>query len=261
VPDTASDEKQSVPGGTESATETDPCHMPDRDHAIPPVEGLKSPAGAAPAVRSSGRFWLGIAFGAIVSAPLAWLLAYAATLPFFLGIFFFALFGLIIGAAVHRVASPGRPYARPVVIVGTTALIVGAWMVSIVVEAHGLPMDLAEDVPNKTLDLRGRSRADYVDFVASGIRSYMNEHYAPGGTVGYVRWVLASGEFPKGSIDGVNQTLRFPQRKGWWVMRAVLSIGLFAFGVSSQTFLLRLSRDPAAVRASELNEVDAQKPS
>lgn len=261
MPDTASDEKRSVPDVTETSPVPDPQDGTGRDHATQPVEGLQSPAAEGRTVRSSGRFWLGIVVGAIVSAPLAWLLAYAATLPFFLGLFFYALFGLIIGAAVHRVASPGRPYAKPVVIVGSTALIVGAWMVSIVVEAQGLPTDLAEDVPNKTLDLRGRTRAEYVDFVASGIRSYMNEHYAPGGTVGYVRWVLTSGEFPKGSIEGVNRTLRFPQRKGWWMMRVVLSIGLFAFGVSSQTFLLRLPRDPAAVIAREPDEVDPQEPS
>ena len=207
---------------------------------------------AAPTPRPPMRFWAGIVVGAAVTVPLGWLLAHAATLPVFIGIFFFALFGLMIGAVVHRVAAPGRPYARRTVLVGTSFLIVGGWGLSVLVEARELPMDLAKNVPDRTLDLGGRTRAEYVDYVASGIRSYLRKEYASGEAIGYLRWVVSSGELPEGSIAGVNRTLRVPQRKGWWIARVVLSIGLFAFGVSSQTFLLRLSRDPAAVRASEL---------
>lgn len=206
---------------------------------------------ASLACRPGDRFWLGIFVGGIVGFPLSWLLAFAATLPFFIGLFFFALFGLVIGATVHRVASPGRPYARGTLWAGTIILVIGGWLVSICVEGRTLPMDFARDVPDWTRNLHGKTRSQFVEDVADRIRSNLRENYAPGGTLGYVRWVVTSGEFPKGSIDGVKRTLRVSQRKGWWIMRALFSIGLFWFGVSTQTFLLRLPRDPAAVRSGD----------
>lgn len=201
--------------------------------------------------RPCGRFFVGIGVGGVVALPLSWLLAHAATLPFFIGVFFFALFGLLIGAVVHRVAAPGRPYTHRVVMTGTVALIAGGWLVSIIVEAQALPMDLARNVPDWTLSLGGLTRSEFVANVAGRIRSHLDERYPPGGTIGYMRWVMTSGVLPKGSITDVRRTLRLPQRKGWWLLRVVLSIGLFSFGISTQTLLLRLRFDPAAVRASD----------
>lgn len=232
--------------------------MVDRPSTAPGDESSSEAASAGSsktvesfACRSGGRFWLGIFVGGLVGLPLSWLLAYAATLPFFIGIFFFALFGLVIGAAVHRVASPGRPYARSTLWAGTILLVVGGWLVSICVEGRALPMDFARDVPGWTRDLRGKTRSQFVEDVADRIRSNLRENYPPGGTLGYVRWVVTSGEFPQGSIEGVKRTLRVSQRKGWWIMRALLSLGLLSFGISTQTLLLRLPRDPSAVRAGD----------
>lgn len=213
-------------------------------------------AGAGGSVESfacgpGDRFWFGIFVAAIVAFPLTWLLAYAATLPFFIGIFFFALFGLVIGATVHRVASPGRPYARGTLWAGTIILVAGGWLVSICVESRALPMDFARDAPDWTRNLHGQTRSQFVQDVADRIRSHLRENHPPGGTLGYVRWIATSGEFPKGSIEGVNRTLRVSQRKGWWIARVFLSIGLFWFGISTQTLLLRLPRDPPAVRSSD----------
>ncbi len=198
-----------------------------------------------------GRFWLGIFVGGVAGLPLVWLLAYAATLPFFIGLFFFALFGLVIGAVVHRVASAGRPYARRTVWAGTIVLVAAGWLVSIFVEGRALPMDFARNAPDWTLNLHGRTRDQFVQDVADRVRLYMLENYPPAGTLGYVRWIVTSGEFPQGSIADVKRTWRVPQRKGWWMVRVLLSIGLFSFGISTQTFLLRLRCDPAAVRSSD----------
>ncbi|MCH9003584.1 MAG: hypothetical protein IIC02_13520, partial [Planctomycetes bacterium] len=144
-----------------------------------------------------------------------------------------------------------RPYARGTLWAGTILLVVGGWLVSIGVEGRALPMDFARDVPDWTRDLHGRTRSQFVQDVADRIRSHLRENYPPGGTLGYVRWVVTSGEFPQGSIEGVKRTLRVSQRKGWWIMRALLSLGLLSFGISTQTLLLRLPRDPSAVRAGD----------
>ena len=232
--------------------------MVDRPSTVPGDESSSEAASASSsktvesfACRPPGRFWLGIFVGGVVALPLVWLLAYAATLPFFIGLFFFALFGLVIGATVHRVASPGRPYARGTLLAGTIVLVVGGWLVSICVEGRALPMDFARDAPDWTLDLHGQTRSQFVQDVADRIRSHLRENYPPGGTLGYVWWVVTSGELPKGSIEGVKRTLRVSQRKGWWIMRALLCLGLFSFGISTQTLLLRLPSDPSAVRLGD----------
>jgi hypothetical protein len=80
------------------------------------------------------------------------------------------------------------------------------------------------------------------------VRVYLREHYRPGGTIGYVRWALTSGEIPKGSLKDVRMKLGQSQRRYSWAIRVVLSLGLFAFGIGSQTWPLRLLKDPA-VRA------------
>ena len=215
----------------------------------PAPQGDESLPGGHAAGASMVRWWIGVAGGLLVSFPLSWLLSYAAALPFFLGLFFFALFGLVIGAVVHRIASPGRPHPLPDVLVGTILIISVGWTISLVMESRGLPRDLAKDAANRTRDLEGRTHAEYLDHVAGQVRGYLREHYPPGGTIGYVRWVFASGEFKKGDLDGVQRTLRQPQRRWWWVMRVVLSIALYAFGIGSQTWLLRLPADPAGLRA------------
>ena len=213
------------------------------DQADSPDDSVQSARGP------TARWWMGIAVGSVVSLPMGWLLCYAALLPFFLGLFFFSLVGLVIGAIVHRVASPGRPYKRSAVLAGTVLLVVVGWTVSIVKEGRHVPVSMARKVTLKTRDLGDRTTAEFHAYVAGQIREYVRERYPPGGTIGYIRWVLSSGQIAEGEIDGVRRTMREAQRKHWWALRVVLSIGLFAFGVSSQTLLMRLPKDPAAVIA------------
>lgn len=250
MPDIAN-KNETESGSTDVPMVDRPSAAPGDEPSSESASADSSETGEFVACRSGGRFWLGIFVGGVVGLPLAWLLAYAATLPFFIGLFFFALFGLVIGATVHRVASPGRPYARGTLWAGTIILVVGGWLVSIGVEGRALPMDFARDAPDWTRDLHGRTRGQFVEDVADRIRSHLRENYPPGGTLGYVRWVVTSGEFPKGSIEGVRRPLRVSQRKGWWIMRALLCLGLFSFGISTQTLLLRLTRDPSAVRSGD----------
>ena len=89
--------------------------------------------------------------------------------------------------------------------------------------------------------------------MAAGVRRFLSERYPPGGTVGYLRWVVTSGELKKGEIEGVNRTLRRTQRGFRWGIRVVLSIVLFVFGVGSQTWPLRLARE-RYLRASDVPE-------
>lgn len=218
-----------------------------------PVSGVTEPAvGASPAATTDSRhltrWWLAVGTGAVVSMPLAWLLSHAALLPFLLGLFFYVLFGLIIGASMHRVASPGRPFSRSAIMVGTTVVVAFGWTTSIFLEGRDAPLKLATNAGDSTHYIGDQTIDEFRAGVSQRIRDVIAERYPPGGSLGYVRWVLASGEIEKGVVAGVHKPLRTVQSRLLWAVRVVLSLALFGFGIGSQTFLLRLERDPA-VRA------------
>lgn len=194
---------------------------------------------AASASRGSDRWWAAVLVGLVVSLPLTWLLSYGALLPFFIGVFFFALFGLIIGASMFRVASPGRPYGTVQVFLGTTLVVLTSWSLSMVKESRDFPNDLAKDAVRRVRDIGDRTAAEFKTHVEDSVRRLLREQYPPGGTLGYMRWSLMSSRFEKGAIEGVSFELGRNQSRWAWAVRVVLSIGLLAFGVASQTFLLR----------------------
>jgi hypothetical protein len=189
----------------------------------------------------AGRWWCGVGLAALVAIPLAWLLSYAAALPFFLGLFFFMLFGLIIGAIAFRVSAPGRPYAPFPLIMGTTLLVAFVWGFSLVKEARDFPDDVARRVSLRTRDIGDRSLASFRSAVASDVHDFLAKHYGAVPVWSYVRWVLTDGELKRGELPTLNKTVAMPaaQTKGWWAFRVVASAALLGFGVSSQTLLLR----------------------
>ncbi len=192
---------------------------------------------------SALRWWSACATGVAVSVPLAWLLSYAAALPFYLGLFFFVVFGLMIGAAVHRVAAPGRPYGRWSVLLGTTLMVAFCWSASMVKESRDFPQDIGVEATRRARELGGRTVAEHRTLVADAVRRHLADRYPPGGVSGYVRWALTRGEFKKGEIERVDHPVRGAQGRWGWAVRVVLSVGLLAFGLGSQTLPLARTKD------------------
>lgn len=187
------------------------------------------------------RWWLGVGLAALLAIPLAWLLSYAAALPFYLGLFFFVLFGLIIGAVAFRVSAPGRPYAQFPLIMGTTFLVVLPWGFSIVKEARDFPDDVARRASLRTRDIGERSVAEFRNAVASDVRSSLARRYGPTHVWSYIRWALTSGELKREDLPTLDKAFSMPaaQTKAGWAFRVVASAALLAFGIASQTLLLR----------------------
>lgn len=209
--------------------------------------------GAASPGSSSSRWWIGVAVGLVLAFPFGWLLSYAATLPFFLGPFFFALFGLVIGAVIHRVASPGRPYAPGVLVIGTTLIVLLIMSITIINESRDFPGEMAAQAAKRTRTLEGRTIYEYRADVSAGARRFLEVKYPPGGTLGYVRWIVTSGEVAPGEIEGVKRRLS-PQQGGIiWSIRVVLSFALLGFGIGSLTLNLRLRDEPL------IREIDAKR--
>ena len=215
------------------------------DYTGEPV--VPAPAGSGGADRTASatagwgalpRWWAALAAGTAVSLPFGWLLSYAAALPFYIGLFFFALFGLVIGAVTYRIAAPRRPYGRFALLTGTTLIVLVGWGSTLVKESRDFPEDVAARAVRQTRDIGGRSAAEFREDVAADVRRFLAERYPPGGTFGYVRWVLTNGQLKKGDLPTVNRSMEAPQSRWGWAVRVVLSIALLAFGVSSQTLLL-----------------------
>jgi len=192
------------------------------------------------------RWWFGVLIGLVVSAPLSWLLSHAATLPFFIGLFFFPLFGLVIGACIFRYASGRGPFPPSHVIAGTTLIVLPCWGASLYLEAARFPRDVAEFAAEHAFDLGGRDLPVYLEDVAEKIDAYLARSYPPGGTIGYARWSILDGRIARDEIPELLKPFRSNQARIWWAVRVVISIGLLAFGVGSQT--LSLARQSSRTR-------------
>jgi hypothetical protein len=206
------------------------------------VPAAKPPQAGATSGASSGRWWFAVFLGGVFSLPFSWLLSFGALLPFLLGLFFFALFGLIIGALVFRIAAPGRPYGKGAIVVGTTVIVLVCWCTAFVLESRDFPREMGQKATDATRSIN-MTRQQHIEKMAEDVRAYLREEYPPGGLIGYVRWSLTDGRIKKGVLDGPRKTLKRDQVKHWWAIRVVLSIGLLAFGVASMTWPLRLVED------------------
>ena len=191
---------------------------------------------------------------AFIALPLGWLLSYGASLPFFLGLFFFMLFGLIIGSAAFRIAAPRRPYGTAAILAGTTLLVCATWGVSLFKEARDFPDDVARRVSMRTRNLGDRNLHEFRGDVEKEVRAYLSDRYGPGAYWGYIRWVLTDGQIEAGKLTSTPQAVSRPagQIRWWWALRIVASIALLAFGIASQTMLLRHSVDAQNLKKSEI---------
>jgi hypothetical protein len=207
-------------------------------------DGCAPPTRLTSAASTSPRWWLAVGVGTVIVVPFAWLLSYVAALPFFIGLFFFLLFGLIVGAIMHRTASARRPYTDRPLLVGTTVVVLVGSLIPVYVEARDFPKDMAEHALTRSTFLGDRTGEEYKAAVRDEVRLKLRERFPPGGTLGYVKWVLKEGEWRKGELEGVRQTLGVYPCGFAWAVRVALSVGLLGFGIGSQTLALRRLSDP-----------------
>ncbi len=199
------------------------------------------------------RWWLAVLVSLAASLPLIWLLSFAGLLPFLLGLFFFMLFGVVIGAVAHRVAAPCRPYGRVTLLVGTTVIVVLVWGAALVKESYDFPRDMAKNALTRRQEIGERTAGEYKTLVAGQVRSFLAKRYPSGGPVGYVRWMIDGGKIEKGKLPNVDRALSRGQAGGWHVLRLLLSLAFLGYGVASQTFPMRLATE-SSTRPTEERE-------
>ena len=221
-----------------------------------------SPVGTA---RGHRLFWA-LVLGCVLAFPVGWVLATLILLPFLLGLFFYMLFGLLVGAFVFRVASPLIPVARSTAITLGVAVTLVIWCTSLVGEYYNVrgytiyrygrdglgwyaqdgdalrtvrssllrrPLDPAE-----VSELRRRTRESFLD--------ELKTKYPPGGFLGFVRW-SAAGKKPieiQRVLAPSTQELKPKQRGPFWLFRLGLSLVLLGGAVLSQTLSLTVLPKP-----------------
>jgi len=198
----------------------------------------------APTPRGSMRWWWGVGAGLAASVPLGWLLSYGAALMALLGLFFFALFGLVIGAVIYRVSASCRPLPKSHIAAGTAVVVAFCWGLSYWKEVHDFPMDKAREAAGRVSPLpAGMTREMLLEDVAGFVRSELGKH--GWGGWGYAKWVMSSSEM-KYEVATMAKpvVLRPVQYKWWWFARIVLSMVMLWFGVYSQVGPLSGMKDP-----------------
>lgn len=198
-------------------------NVTNAQHGSPPVPQPNT---------GSWRLSMGASF--LVLSALTYILARVVFLPYFMGLFFYQVAGLIAGSAGFRVARPVRPVRRARLIGGALLVALSAWCVSIVFEYYDRVDGIAREGEFYEAKLaaveRGESAADVMARVQSSLRDHFRTQYPPGGVVGYVRWVVQSGEQTL-TVDGVTDTVRIAHRQRAWVLRSIASIALMATGL------------------------------
>lgn len=189
------------------------------------------PAPASPRVPPApGRIWLAMVVGMLLAVPAGWLLAPVALLPGQLGLFFFLIVGLLIGATMYRLGKPAAPVPRSRTILIGLAVALTLWLSTLISEYRAMPqVGFAAVRSQLKVSLPPERREHIQEEISAHISSQLNKMFPPGGLIGYLRWAATDGtmDLPR-VID--QRTVRFslPQRGVWWMVRVVFSLILTA---------------------------------
>lgn len=198
------------------------------------------PADEPPIPRTRWFGWSPLA-GLLVAVPSGWLLAYLAALPFMLGLFFFLLLGLIVGAVMYRIGTKSPVPSASVLWLAGSAVAVMMMLTSLWAEYHALPRSVEKRVRDSYFESFTPERRDALSRgVKDYVRAELENRYPPGGFVGYLRWAATSGrlECPR-ILRKSTAEYRLSHRRALWLIRVGLAALMVEWTILSQLFGLR----------------------
>jgi hypothetical protein len=198
---------------------------PDADT---PTEPARPPAPA--------RFWLASAVGVIIALPIGCAMSYIAPLLYLLGLFFFLVVGLLLGAVLYRLALPAAPIPRPRLYLLASVVAAVLWSGSLATEYLTFPGTAVKAVrKNISMPLTPDRRQAIDAAVRSAIAAKLKTEYRPGGLLGYFRWAATDGsmQVPR-AIDSTHIRVKLAQARVQWIVRVVLSLVFTAGAILSQ---------------------------
>ncbi len=230
----------------------------DTPHAAASAEVNGEPASdrratdsaVAPGSGDVRRWVLAVLAASVAGMPIGWLLCYGGLLPFYLGLFFFTLFGLLLGAVAYRVGNAARPLSKAAIVAGTAAVVAVTWSISVAVEAYDFPYQVAGDALMQYRRLaEGNTPESFRRQSVEEVRAYLRENHPPGGIIGYVHWAVTSSRIDP-PVGALRRPFKASQPGAWWAGRVVLSIILLFYGVYAQVgSLTRLPTERERARA------------
>jgi hypothetical protein len=224
----------------------------------------EAPADAAEAPWGTGSghwsAWLmAVLTTCLVGVPIGVLLCYAALLPFMIGLFFFMLFGVLLGAVTYRVGQRGRPMPRWTVRGAVAVVVVVVLAISLATEGYDFPRQVAKFSYEEARKLpEDKTPDEFLRSAREDVARHLDEHFPPGGVIGYIRWAATSSRIDPPVAHLERRSFVANQRPRWWITRIVLSILLLGYGVNSQVSpltRLRDAREPTGSAGSPLSKI------
>jgi xanthosine utilization system XapX-like protein len=231
--------------------------MPDE---LPPTPESPEPT-AGWSREQAGRLRLGLIVALVALLPLSWLLARLIWLPFYFGLFFFLVAGLLVGAVAFRVARAARPAPGRMVIRG-------AILVSILVAASSVCWEHRHIASNagtggKFPNARnaavaaGRSPREVAARATEAFNAQLDAQYAPGGTIGYVRWAALGGPIVL-TVNGDDEKIVNDHQGIAWIVRTLFAVALMTAGLWSSLESLRCPAPVSNILAPGADYEDAE---
>lgn len=181
----------------------------------------------------------------ILLAGFGFLLARLIWLPFYFGLFFFLVAGLLAGALSFRVARQARPISRARIVRGVAWLAVLATAVTLCWEYAHVTATIGDqpkfpEARNAAVKA-GRPAAHVEEIASEQFRESLRRSYPPGGPIGYVRWAVSSGEMEL-EVEGSKDATSINQRGAAWMVRTLAGLLLLAAGLYASFESLRSPR-------------------
>lgn len=227
-------------------------------------------AAGTTASPSENRTLRAVIVGLIVAVPIGAALSVAGPLVMYLGIFFFALMGLLLGAAMFRVWRPARPVERRTLVICSCIVGLSAFAVSLFVEtlrfpsvvvnqAHFYPVDPTQRASMDNVESIQKSHEQRKAAVRDAVRSDLKKRFPPGGMIGYLWWGTVDGKM-KFELEGERTPIivAMKQSRVGFPVRVILSAVLICLAVLSQVWPLRRSEAEEAAATAVDEDADAE---
>jgi hypothetical protein len=185
-----------------------------------------------PARRRAWDWSLVVSF--LLLAGLSWLLVRLVWLPYYFGLFFYLIAGLLVSGIAFRIARTARPLSKVTILTGILSIAVAAGCAALYWEYRDRASSIGEyprfSAARAAAQTTGQSVSEVERAAVSAFRATLQSEYPPGGPIGYARWATASGEM-KLTVKGIEDTVSISHR-GWaWPVRTVAGMLLIALGL------------------------------
>jgi len=200
-----------------------------------PVRANPAPdSGSVATSRRPARWPLAAATALGIATVLGWLLVRLVWLPFYFGLFFYLVAGLLAGALSFRVGRGARPVSGRWLLAGVASAAIAASLALVIWEYRYIAGTAGADgrfrEARNAAVAEGRSPRSVEPIAAAAFRNTLRDQYPPGGPLGYVRWAIA-GKGMDIVVNGCRDHVSINQKGQAWIARTVAGCLLLGLGL------------------------------